>query len=53
MPIDTAELHRFLTELLGAGGVIDAPAEFGRYTTDWAGDHGSDHWLVARPGPLA
>ena len=50
MPIDTAELHRFLTELLGAGGVIDDPAEFGRYTTDWAGDKGSDPWMVARPG---
>ncbi|MCI0511173.1 FAD/FMN-containing dehydrogenase [Chromohalobacter marismortui] len=49
MPIDTAALHRFLTELLGTGGVIDDPAAFARYTTDWAGDKGGDPWMIARP----
>ncbi|MCD6009106.1 MAG: FAD-binding oxidoreductase [Pseudomonadota bacterium] len=49
MPIATAELHCFLSDLLGNGGVIDAPSEFPRYTNDWAGDKRGDPWMVARP----
>ncbi len=53
MPTDTAKLHHFLTDLLGTGGVIDAPAEYARYSTDWAGDKRGDPWLVARPSTPA
>ncbi len=49
MPIATTELHGFLSDLLGSSGVIDDPAEFARYITDWAGDKRGDPWMVARP----
>ncbi|MDW5378093.1 FAD-binding oxidoreductase [Halomonas sp. HP20-15] len=49
MPVDTAKLHHFLSDLLGTSGVIDDPAGYSRYTTDWAGDRRGDPLLVARP----
>ncbi|MDP6705159.1 MAG: FAD-binding oxidoreductase [Alphaproteobacteria bacterium] len=39
--------------LLGAGGVIDAPAEMERYVVDWRGEVLGDSELVGRPASTA
>ncbi|WP_136068690.1 FAD-binding oxidoreductase [Modicisalibacter radicis] len=49
MDTSQAELIAFLTKRLGADGVIDDPADFPRYTIDWAGDQRGEPLLVARP----
>ncbi|MBZ9559730.1 MULTISPECIES: FAD-binding oxidoreductase [unclassified Modicisalibacter] len=44
-----SDLKSYLTERLGAGGIVDDPADLPRYTTDWAGERRGEPLLVARP----